>query len=467
MPKVKRVDAIQSFVSQETPIVRITDIGRRDRRRLQLHDRHRRPLRDRRFSRAPSRPALIGRDAGEVERIWRDLLFLTHATTVGAITALAQAAIDTALWDLRCRKAGLPLHVMAGGAQNKVRLYTTEGGWLHLPTEALVEDALRAKAAGFGGAKMKVGRPQCTRTSRGWRRCAQRVGDGFEIFTDANQAFAVDEAIRRARRYEPFDIGWLEEPLAGRRSRRPCPPVRNRLLCRSPSARASTAFCISANICSAAPARWCRPTWRASAASRPGSRWRIWPRAFNMPVCPHFLMELHVALCCAVPNARWVEYIPQLDSLTEHGMTIEEGYALPSETPGLGIAWDWAAIERQRVPEADHASSSIDSPRRPRCAAWACVSASRPSRWRSTSGLHAAVWPDVLAMISACNIRNYSIYLKEPENILFGYWEYHGADFAADAANMAADPATQRWWSICMPCQEPLRRHASRANGGR
>lgn len=70
--------------------------------------------------------------------------------------------------------------------------------------------------------------------------------------------------------------------------------------------------------------------------------------------------------------------------------------------------------------------------------------------------LHAAVWPEILATISACNIRNYSIYLKEPENILFGYWEYHGADFATDAAKMAADPATQRWWSVCMPCQEPF-----------
>lgn len=70
--------------------------------------------------------------------------------------------------------------------------------------------------------------------------------------------------------------------------------------------------------------------------------------------------------------------------------------------------------------------------------------------------LHAAVWPEVLAMISACHIRNYSIFLKEPENILFGYWEYHGADFAADAARMAADPTTQRWWEVCMPCQEPF-----------
>ena len=70
--------------------------------------------------------------------------------------------------------------------------------------------------------------------------------------------------------------------------------------------------------------------------------------------------------------------------------------------------------------------------------------------------LHAAVWPEILALISACNITNYSIFLKEPENLLFGYWEYVGNDFAADMARMAADPTTQRWWAVCKPCQLPL-----------
>ena len=70
--------------------------------------------------------------------------------------------------------------------------------------------------------------------------------------------------------------------------------------------------------------------------------------------------------------------------------------------------------------------------------------------------LHAAVWPDVLKMISACNIRNYSIYLREPENLMFSYYEYHGTDHAADMARMAADPVTQDWWALCMPCQTPL-----------
>ena len=79
--------------------------------------------------------------------------------------------------------------------------------------------------------------------------------------------------------------------------------------------------------------------------------------------------------------------------------------------------------------------------------------------------LHAAVWPDVLKMIHACHIRNYSIYLRKLEDgrfYLFSYFEYTGSDFAADIAKMAADPATQRWWSFCEPCQKPL---ADRASG--
>lgn len=68
--------------------------------------------------------------------------------------------------------------------------------------------------------------------------------------------------------------------------------------------------------------------------------------------------------------------------------------------------------------------------------------------------LHRDVWPEVLAKISECNIRNYSIFRHE--NLLFAYFEYVGQDIEADAAKMAADPKTQEWWSICKPMQEPL-----------
>jgi len=67
---------------------------------------------------------------------------------------------------------------------------------------------------------------------------------------------------------------------------------------------------------------------------------------------------------------------------------------------------------------------------------------------------HCAVWPEVLEKITECNIRNYSIFLRD--NILFGYFEYIGNDFAADMAAMAADAKTQQWWAIMNPLQKPL-----------
>lgn len=67
---------------------------------------------------------------------------------------------------------------------------------------------------------------------------------------------------------------------------------------------------------------------------------------------------------------------------------------------------------------------------------------------------HQAVWPEVLSKITECNIRNYSIFLRD--HILFGYFEYIGSDFASDMAKMAADAKTQEWWAIMNPMQKPL-----------
>ena len=80
----------------------------------------------------------------------------------------------------------------------------------------------------------------------------------------------------------------------------------------------------------------------------------------------------------------------------------------------------------------------------------------RPEKIAEYKALHAAAWPGVLATIEACGIRNYTIYLREPENLLFGHFEYHGTDFAADMARMAADETTRRWWALTDPCQEGL-----------
>ncbi len=348
IPKVKRVDAIQSFVSQETPIVTVTDsdgaqgvgycytIGTGGPSVMALLEK-------------TLAPALIGRDADRIEGIWRDLLFLTHATAVGAITSLALAAIDTALWDLRCRKQGLPLWKAAGGTRDRIPLYSTEGGWLHLETQALVDDALAMQAQGFRGSKIKIGRDHLSEDAARLAAVREAVGPGYEILTDGNQGFTLSEAIRRAQVLEDYNIGWFEEPL-------PADDVAGHA---ELSRRTSVPIAVGESMYSLSQFK---DYLQAGAASivqvdvariggiTPWLKVAHLAEAYNVMVCPHFLMELHLPLVCAVPNAKWLEYIPQLDSVTTQAMRIEDGFAIPSDVPGLGIAWDWQAIAAQSTP---------------------------------------------------------------------------------------------------------------------
>jgi L-alanine-DL-glutamate epimerase-like enolase superfamily enzyme len=349
-PKVVRSDAIQSFVAQETPIVRIScadgaqgigysyTIGTGGSSVIAL-------LRDH------LAPGLIGRDANEIERLWKELFFHTHATAVGAITSLALAAIDTALWDLKCRRAGLPLWKCAGGAQPRVPVYTTEGGWLHHPREQLVDETHTARAQGFKGAKIKVGRPSLAEDVARLAAVREAAGDAFEIMVDANQGFTVAEARRRAHAFSPLMLAWLEEPL----------PAED-LGGHAELAAASTMpIAVGESLYHVSHFREYLERGACSIVQvdcariggiTPWLKVAHLAEAFNVAVCPHFLMELHVSLTAAVPNGAWVEYIPQLDSITTSRMTIEDGYAVPPSSPGLGIDWDLPAIERAAVARA-------------------------------------------------------------------------------------------------------------------
>ena len=346
-PPVRRTDAIQSFVTQETVLLTVHDqegasgtgyaytIGTGGSSVLALLHDH-------------LAPRLIGRDPIDIEAVWRDLFYATHATAVGAITSLALCCVDTALWDWRARRMGLPLHRLLGGAQQRVPLYTTEGGWLHLSPEALVEQTLAAREQGFRGAKIKIGRPHVSEDVARLQAVREAVGPGFELMTDANQGFVRAEVVRRARAFDGLDLAWLEEPLpaedvSGHRQLRGQTPI--------PVAVGESMYhpmqfreYLEQGACSIV-----QPDVARVGGITPWIKTAHLAETFDVAVCPHFLMELHVSLCAAVPNAAWVEYIPQLDPITHSRLRIEAGFALPPQTPGLGIEWDWAAIARQQL----------------------------------------------------------------------------------------------------------------------
>ena len=347
-PQVVRTDAIQSFVSQETPIVRITDADGAGGTGYSYTIGTGGPAVMSLLSRTLA-PRLIGQEAEEIERHWREGLFATHATAVGAITSLALAALDTALWDLRCRRAGLPLWKLAGGARPEIPVYSTEGGWLHIETEELVADALRMKEQGFAGSKVKIGKPHAAEDGQRLAAVRAAVGQDFRLMVDANQTFHLHEALLRARMLGEHGITWFEEPMpaddvsghAALAAASPVPVAVGESLY-SPGQFKDYLAAGAASIVQVDAAR--------VGGITPWLKTAHMAEAYNIAVCPHFLMELHVSLACAVPNAWMLEYIPQLDAITEGRPIIENGRAQAPDGPGLGIGWDWDAIGARTEP---------------------------------------------------------------------------------------------------------------------
>ncbi len=346
-PDTVRTDAVQAFVKQETILVTVTcddgldgtgyayTVGTGGRAVVSM-------VRD------YLAPVVLGADARAVEQVWTRMLNGTRATTVGVITALAMAAIDIALWDLRCLRAGEPLWRLAGGAQARLPVYDTEGGWLHLATEDLVSNAREAKAVGLRGVKLKVGKPTAGEDAERLAAVREAAGPDFEIMVDANQSFTVAEGVRRARAFEPFDIAWFEEPLpaddlAGH--------VRLAQATAIPVAVGESIYSIArfGAYLAAGAAGIVQPDAARLGGITPWLKVAHAAEAFNVAVAPHFLMELHVSLAAAVPNGSWVEHIPQLAAITRNRLAIADGMATPPDTPGIGIDWDWDAIEDQRV----------------------------------------------------------------------------------------------------------------------
>ncbi|MEV0704153.1 mandelate racemase/muconate lactonizing enzyme family protein [Saccharopolyspora sp. NPDC050389] len=346
-PEVLRTDATQTFVRQETILVTVeTDdglrgtgysytIGTGGSSVLAL-------LRDH------LAPTLIGSDARDIEAIWARSLASTRATAFGALTSLALAAVDTALWDLRCLRAEEPLWRLAGGAHDRLPVYDTEGGWLHLPTEELVANAVKSRASGLRGAKFKVGKPTAGEDVERLAAVREAVGPDWEIMVDANQSMTGAEAIRRARTYESLDIAWFEEPL-------PAEDVAGHLrLARSttvPVAVGESIYSVGhfAEYLAAGAAGIVQVDVARVGGITPWLKVAHAAEAFNVKVAPHFLMELHASLACAVPAGMYVEHIPQLGSITRSALHIEDGCVIPPKAPGLGIEWDEDAIANLRV----------------------------------------------------------------------------------------------------------------------
>ena len=148
--------------------------------------------------------------------IWDNLYNWTRDQGMKGITISALSAIDIALWDIKGKFLGLPIYKLLGGAyRNKARVYATglyEPQNVSSIENSLIEEALGYKKQGFSGMKLKIGYG-IERDIHLVKIIRKAIGDEICLMVDANHAYNTSEAIKLAKKMEPFNIYWFEEPV--------------------------------------------------------------------------------------------------------------------------------------------------------------------------------------------------------------------------------------------------------------
>ena len=165
------------------------------------------------------RPALVGMDPLAGQRVWHDLAarFRRHGRT--GVLMMAISAVDCALWDLRGKHFGVPVHRLLGGpTRGRIAVYASMLGASREPARA-AEQAVAAKEMGYRAQKwFFLGRPASSQSdvaaNAEWAQAIRNaVGDDVELMFDAVMTWDVEFALRMARRLAACEPKWLEEPV--------------------------------------------------------------------------------------------------------------------------------------------------------------------------------------------------------------------------------------------------------------
>lgn len=281
-------------------------------------------------------PALIGEDPSDTARIWEKLVWAGASVGRSGLSVQAIAAMDIALWDLKAKRAGLPLAKLLGAHRDAVRCYNTSGGFLHAPIEEVEEKAEALVAGGIGGIKLKVGHPDSAVDLRRVSRVRERLGDGVPIMVDANQQWDRPTARRMCRAFEEFGLVWIEEPLdaydfEGHAALAQAfdTPIATGEMLASAGEHDALIERGGADVVQPDAPRIGGITQFLKVAAQADRR--------HLQLAPHFAMEIHVHLAAAYPREPWVEHFDWLDPLFNERLEISGGRMHLSARPGLGV----------------------------------------------------------------------------------------------------------------------------------
>lgn len=279
--------------------------------------------------------AAIGEDPNDIEKLYTKLLWAGASVGRSGVATQALAAIDVALYDLKAKRANLPLAKLLGAHRDTVRTYNTSGGFLSASLDEVKEAALKSLEAGIGGIKIKVGLPDPAEDERRVSAVREIIGD-VPLMVDANQQWDRSTALRMGRRFEDFSLTWIEEPLDAYDA------AGHAKLARALDTPIATGEMLSSVAEHRELIRHGSCDIIQPDAPRIGGitqflRLNQLADEAGLDLAPHFAMEIHLHLAACYPREPWVEHFDWLDPLFEERLETRDGRMIVPDRPGLGF----------------------------------------------------------------------------------------------------------------------------------
>jgi L-talarate/galactarate dehydratase len=294
---------------------------------------------------------LIGEDPNDIGKIYSKLLWAGASVGRSGVATQAIAAIDVALYDLKAKRAGLPLAKLLGAYRDSVQTYNTSGGFLHAPIEEVKERATQSLAEGIGGIKIKVGHPDSTVDLARVTAVREHLGDNVPLMVDANQQWDRTTALRFGRVLEQFGLIWIEEPVDAydaeghaQLAQALDTPIATGEMLSSVAEHIALIEHRSVDII--------QPDAPRIGGITPFLRLAALADQANLQLAPHFAMEIHLHLAATYPREPWVEHFEWLNPLFNERLEIRDGRMWLPNRLGLGftlseqaLAWTTDSVE--------------------------------------------------------------------------------------------------------------------------
>lgn len=281
-------------------------------------------------------PALIGEDPNDIGRLWDKLVWAGASVGRSGLATQAIAAFDVALWDMKAKRAGLPLAKLLGARRDSVQCYNTSGGFLSTPAGELVANCEAAIGAGIGGLKIKVGHPDPMVDLARMEAVQKAVGGRVPLMVDANQQWDRPTAERVGRALEAFNLVWIEEPLDAydveghaRLAAQLVTPIA--------SGEMLTSVAEHMALITNDAVDFIQPDAPRVGGITQFLKIMTMAEQKYLKMAPHFAMEIHVHLAAAYAHDAWVEHFDWLDPLFNEHLEIRDGRMLVPDRPGLGF----------------------------------------------------------------------------------------------------------------------------------